>query len=80
MGKCACKILNPNNEVVHIRKNTIIETFVPINDNDILTNHTEETLTKQVNDGEQIIDINTVTEQSKKTLKELEIKLENDNL
>ena len=50
--KCACKILNPNNEVLHIRRNSIIGTFEPIDDVDILTNHNDETLRKQVNDGE----------------------------
>ena len=79
-GKCACTILNPNREVLHIKKNTIIGTFEPIDDDDILTNHNDETLRKQVDDDEQTSNIITVTEQPKKTCEESGIKLDNDKL
>ena len=58
----------------------IIGTFQSVDDNDILTNYNDETLRKQVDDSDQTSNINTVTEQQKKTLEELGIKLENDKL
>ena len=68
-GKYAYTILNPNNEILHIRQSTIIVTSESINDDDIVTNHNGETLRKQVDDGEQANNINTVTELQRKHLK-----------
>ena len=63
-----CKILNPNNEVLHIRKNTIEETYEPIKNNDILTTFSDDTVKKEINDSELTSNINVVKEKPKRTL------------
>ena len=71
--------MNPNDEILHIRKNTIIGKFKQIFNSDVLTTFNED-ISRGESDDEQTINISVVTGKPKKTLKELGINLENEKL